>query len=101
LSLNLTFAHSVDLAFSDHVHCLESFDRPPRSLETEETWSGIDSPFNKPVIRLNIYKQPAFCNRTRFCRYISFSLAVFAQQLQEILAYLLLVSKKRPPVKFD
>jgi hypothetical protein len=32
-------------------------------------------------------------------RYISVSLVVFAQQLQEILVYLLLVFKKRPPVK--
>jgi hypothetical protein len=53
LSLNITFAHSVDLAFSDHVHRLESFDCPPRRLETEEAESGIDPALYESVILLD------------------------------------------------
>jgi hypothetical protein len=46
-------AHSVDPAFSDHDHRLESFDGPPRRLETKETESGIDSPFDEPMVLLD------------------------------------------------
>jgi hypothetical protein len=53
LSPNGAFAHSVDLAFSDHDHRLESFDGPPRRLETKETESGIDSPFDEPMVLLD------------------------------------------------
>jgi hypothetical protein len=53
LSLNGAFAHSVDLAFSDHVNHLESFDGPPRRLETEEAESMIDSAIDEPMILLD------------------------------------------------
>jgi hypothetical protein len=53
LSLNGAFAYSVDLAFSDHVHQLESFDRSPRRLETEEAESRIDSAFDETMILLD------------------------------------------------
>jgi hypothetical protein len=53
LSPNIIFAYSVDLAFSDHVHRLDSFDRPPRRLETEEPKSGIDSAFDESMVLLD------------------------------------------------
>jgi hypothetical protein len=53
LFLNITFARSGDLAFSDHVHQLESFDRSPRRLETEEAESRIDSAFDETMILLD------------------------------------------------
>ena len=52
LTLDGAFAYSLNLPFSDDVHCLEPTDGPPRRLETEEAESGIDSAFDESVVLL-------------------------------------------------
>ena len=52
LTLDGAFAYSLNLPFSDDVHCLEPADGPPRRLETEEAESGIDSTFDESVVLL-------------------------------------------------
>jgi hypothetical protein len=53
LSANVAFPDSFKLPFSHHMHRLISTDSPPRRLETEEGESGIDSPFDEPMVLLD------------------------------------------------
>jgi hypothetical protein len=53
LSANVAFPDSFNLPFSHHMHRLISIDGPPRRLETEEAESGIDSPFDEPMVLLD------------------------------------------------
>jgi len=52
LTLDGAFTYSLNLPFSDDVHCLEPADVPLRRLETEEAESGIDSTFDESVVLL-------------------------------------------------
>ena len=53
LSANVAFSDSFNLALPYHVRDLISADGPPRRLETEESESGIDSPFDEPMVLLD------------------------------------------------
>jgi len=53
LSANVAFPDSFNLALPYHVRDLISADGPPRRLETEESESGIDSPFDEPMVLLD------------------------------------------------
>src|SRR5215813_13815299 len=50
LPLNGAFAYSINLSFSDHVHCLVPADRPTRRVETGKPKPGIDSAFDESVV---------------------------------------------------
>src|SRR5262249_22315208 len=52
LPTDVAFVYSLNLPFSDDVHCLVPADRPPRRLETEEAETGIDSTFYESVVLL-------------------------------------------------
>ena len=53
LSANVSFPDSFNLALPYHVRDFISADGPPRRLETEEAESGIDSPFDEPMVLLD------------------------------------------------
>jgi len=53
LLLDGAFAYSLNLSFSDHVHCLVPADCPPRRVETGKPESGINSSFDEPMVLLD------------------------------------------------
>jgi len=83
LPLDGAFASSLNLSFSDHVHCLVPAYCPPRRVETGKPQSGINSLFDEPIAPLDEVveasalsefrghwekagSRPAFCRSTRY-----------------------------------
>src|SRR5215510_11416709 len=53
LSLDVTFAYPFNLPFSHHLHRLITLDCSTCRLKTEEPESGIDAPFDEPMVLLD------------------------------------------------
>jgi len=53
LPLNVTFAYSLNLPFSHHMHRLITLDCSTCRSKTEEPESGIDAPFDEPMVLLD------------------------------------------------
>src|SRR5919109_5050504 len=50
LPLNVTFAYSFNLSFSHHPHRFITLDCSTCRLKTEEPQSGVNSPFDEPMV---------------------------------------------------
>ena len=53
LPSDISFAYSFNLPFSHHMHRLITLDCSTRRLKTEEPESGIDAPFDEPMVLLD------------------------------------------------